>query len=109
MPPKFKILKIVCKLKKVIFRLKQSARFWYERFLGFFFEKLGLSKLYANYRIFATQDRFKKLIISSFVDNLNIMTRKRLGLATKIKNKLKAAFNIVDMGSISYYLELKIK
>ena len=47
--------------------------------------------------------------MSSFVDDLNIFAPKRTGFVTRVKAELKAAFNMVDMGLISYYLGLKVE
>ena len=48
------------------------------------------------------------LIISTFVDDIKIMTPKRTEIIQRIKIKLIAAFLIVDMGPISFYLDMKI-
>lgn len=109
MPPGFKIPGMVCRLKKALYGLKQSPRLWYEKLSGFLLENLGLTRLHADHGIFATKDGLKGPIVSSFVDDLNIMAPKGTGLITRVKDKLKAAFNMVDMGPISYYLGLKIE
>lgn len=109
MPPGFKITGMVCRLKKGLYGLKQSPRLWYEKLSGFLLEKLGLTKLHADHGIFATKDGFRGTIVSSFVDDLNIVAPKGSGLTTMVENELKAAFSMVDMGPISYHLGLKIE
>lgn len=109
MPPGFKIPGMVCMLKKALYGLKQSPRLWYERLSGFLLEKLGLKRLHADHGIFVTQDGLKGPIVSSFVDDLNIMAPKGTGLVTRVKDELKTAFSMVDMGPISYYLGLKVE
>lgn len=44
-----------------------------------------------------------------FVDDIKVIGVKKLGYSKKIKKELAAAFKIVNMGSISFYLDLKIK
>lgn len=41
------------------------------------------------------------------MDNINIMRVKRFGHINEIKQDLVTAFEIVDMGSINFYLSLK--
>lgn len=48
-------------------------------------------------------------MVSTFVNNIKVMTSKRSGIIYCIKIKLTAAFLIVDMGPISFYLRLKVE
>lgn len=82
MPPGFKISEMVCRLKWALYGLKQSPCFWYKKLLGFLLKKLGLKKLHADHKIFATKTGLKRLIVSLFIDDLNIMTPKRTGQIT---------------------------
>lgn len=109
MPPGFTIPGMVCKLKKALYGLKQSPRLWYEKLSGFLLEKLGLTRLHADHGIFATKEGIKGPIVSSFVDDLNIMAPKGSGQIKRVKDELTAAFKMVDMGPISYYLGLKVE
>lgn len=44
-----------------------------------------------------------------FVDDIKVMEVKRSGHIEKVKKKLAATFKIVDMGSINFYLGLKVE
>lgn len=107
--PGFKVPGMVCRLKKTLYELKQSPRLWYEKLSGFLLERLGLKKLHADHGIFAIKNGLKGSIVSLFVDDLNIIAPKGTGQITRVKDKLKAAFSMVNMGPISFYLGLKIK
>ena len=50
----------------------------------------------------------KSLIITSFIDNLNICTPPRNRMISCIKSKLITAFEIVDMGPLAFYVGLKV-
>lgn len=48
-------------------------------------------------------------MVSTFVDDIKIMEVKGSGVIERVKVELAAAFSMVDMGSISFYLGLKVK
>lgn len=99
---------MVCKLCKALYGLKQSSHIWYKRLLTFFFIKLGLTQIHADYSIFVLEAGIKSLVLSVFIDDNKIMTSKRIGMIKKVKQELTAAFSIVNMGLISFYLGLKV-
>ena len=99
---------MVCKLLKALYGLKQSPRLWYERLSAFLLEKLGLSRTHADHNIFITEAGLNGPIVSMFVDDIKIMGTKGSGFIGKVKAELAAAFSMVDMGPISFYLGLKV-
>ena len=48
-------------------------------------------------------------VISTFVDDIKIMAPKGSGIIQRVKAELTAAFSMVDMGPISFYLGLKVE
>ncbi len=72
------------------------------------FIKLGLHCLHANHIIFVTYQDVNGLIIISFVDNLNIFAPHGSSIICRINKELTAAFKIVDMGPLVFYVGLKI-
>ncbi len=99
----------VCKLLKALYGLKQVPRLWYERLSKFLLEKLGLSRINADHSTFVTSVGIHDPIISTFMDDIKVMGVKGLGHIEKEKHKLATAFEMVDMGPISFYLDLKVK
>lgn len=98
----------VCQLHKALYGLKQSPRLWYERFSTFLLEKLGLERINADHSIFITPLGINRPIVSTFVDDIKIMAPKESGFIEKVKAELTSAFQMIDMGPISFYLDLKV-
>lgn len=99
---------MVCKLLKTLYSLKQSPHLWYKRLLAFPLTKLDLMWIYADHSIFILEEGLKGPILSIFVDNIKIITPKGNEIIEKVKRELIAIFSMIDMGSISFYLELQI-
>ncbi len=100
---------MVCKLLKALYGLKQSLQLWYKRFSGFLLEKLGLARIHADHSIFITKAGLNGLIVRTFVDDIKVIAPKRSGIIQRVKTQLTAAFSMVDMGPISFYLGLKVE
>lgn len=98
----------VCQLRKALYGLKQSPRLWYKRLSTFLLEKLGLQRINADHSIFTTPLGINGPIVSPFVDDIKIMAPKGSGFIEKVKAELTSAFQMVDMGPISFYLGLKV-
>lgn len=47
--------------------------------------------------------------MSLFIDDIKIMALKKSGIIQRVKIKLAAAFSIVDIGPINFYLGLKVE
>ena len=109
MPKGYDTAGMVYRLNKALYGLKQSPRLWYERLSAFLLSKLGLEKHHADHSIFVTSQGIKGPIVTSFVDDLNIIGPKGSPMITEVKKQLKLAFKMVDMGPISYYLGLKVE
>ena len=69
LPQGFEKAGIVCRLRKALYGLKQSARLWYERFAGYLFEKIGLTRLQADHGNFTTKDGIHGPMVSLWVDD----------------------------------------
>jgi len=81
----------VYRLKKALYKLKQSPWIWYKTLLKFLLEKLGLYHLHADHSIFATSKGWKDLIISAYVNDTKIIY-KDIATVNWAKAELKAAF-----------------
>lgn len=98
----------VCLLKRALYGLKQSPRLWYERLAEFLFTKLGLQRIHADHSIFVTNEGVRGPIITTFVDDLNIFAPRGSGIISRINSELAAAFDMVDMGPLAFYVGLKV-
>lgn len=103
------IKKMIYKLLKVFYGLKQIPRLWYKPFSQFLLEKLGLKWINANHSIFVTSSGINALIVNTFIDNIQVMDIKKSDHIEKIKIKLAIAFKMVNIGPISFYLRLKVE
>ncbi len=101
--------RIVCKLLKALYGLKQAPRLWYERLSKFLLEKLGLKQINKDHSIFVTPPGINRPIVSKFVDDIKVMGVKRSGHIKKVKRKLAAEFEMIDMGPISFYQGQKVE
>lgn len=101
--------KMVCKFLKALYNLKQTLRLWYKWLSSFLLKKLGLKQTNADHSIFVITSGINGLIVSTFVDDIKVMGIKGSGHIEKVMLKLAAAFKMADMGSISFYLRLKVE
>ena len=101
--------KIVCKLWKALYDLKQSPYFWYKRFTAFFFKKLSLKSINADHRVFVIKANLNWLVVNAFVDDIKIMTVKRSEMMKAVKAKLTSTFLMIDINPICFYLGLKME
>lgn len=99
----------VCKLLKALYGLKQAPKLWYERLSKFLLKKPGFSQINADHSIFLTIAEIHRPIISTFVDDIKVMGVKRSGHIERVRHELAAAFEMIDMGPISFYLGLKVE
>lgn len=95
---------MVCKLNKALYGFNHSDT----NNFHFFFEKLGLMYINADHNIFTISQGLERPIVSAFIDNIKIIGSKNTRIIAIVKIKLIAAFEMIDMESISFYLSLKI-
>lgn len=67
---------MVYKLLKVLHKLKQALRLWYERLFNFFLKKLGFEQININHSIFISVVIIDDLIINTFVCDIKIIRAK---------------------------------
>lgn len=96
----------VNKLKKGLYRLKQSGRLWYER-LGNCLEGLGFKRLHSNSSVYIWTDDSTKVIIPVFVNDLTIVSNSKEEL-DRIKKRLAEVFKLKDLGPITDLLGIEI-
>ncbi|KAL3519542.1 hypothetical protein ACH5RR_017691 [Cinchona calisaya] len=97
----------VYRLHKALYGLKQAPRAWYSRIddylLGFGFEKsLSESTLYVKY------NSNENLVISLYVGDL-LITRSSAKLIDKFKQDMMQAFEMTDLGLMTFFLGMEIE
>lgn len=78
------------------------------QFSLFFFKKLALTCINANYNIFIISQNLKKLVLIIFDDEIKIIALKNLGIIIKVKIKRITVFKKEDIRLINFYLNLKV-
>jgi Reverse transcriptase (RNA-dependent DNA polymerase)/Integrase core domain/gag-polypeptide of LTR copia-type len=98
--------KIVCRLKKAIYGLKQSPRTWYGRLSNTLF-KGGFKRSGADSSMFTQVTQRGLVVILIYVDDL-VITGSDLEGINDLKKHLKQEFDIKDLGILKYFLGIEV-
>jgi Reverse transcriptase (RNA-dependent DNA polymerase) len=97
---------LVCRLKKLIYGLKQSPRAWYGKISNFLIScnfKIGS----ADSSLFINNNFNDITIVLVYVDDLIITGDNQVEI-DDIKQDLKQKFDIKDLGKLKYFLGIEI-
>ncbi len=92
----------ICKLNKVLYDLKQSSRVWFETLIKFLFY-LDYASLNVEFNVFMKNE----IMIAIYVNDL-IFTKFNLATIFWLKNALNERFEMSDLNSCTYYLDMMI-
>jgi hypothetical protein len=92
----------VCKLNKALYDLKQSSRIWFETLIKFSFF-LSYVSLNVEFNVFMKDD----IMIIIYVND-SIFTKFNLATIFWLKNALNERFEMSDLNSCIYYLDMMI-
>ena len=95
----------VCKLRKGLYGLKQSARVWNQRIAGEL-EQSGMRATSADHSVWINQDR--SLILALYVDDIVLFAREAQAIRW-MKEVLAESFNMKDLGPISTVLGMRVR
>jgi Reverse transcriptase (RNA-dependent DNA polymerase) len=98
--------KVVCRLKKAIYGLKQSPRAWYGK-LSNALVKVGFKRSGADSSMFTQVTKSGLVVILIYVDDL-VITGSDLEGIEDLKGHLKYEFDIKDLGTLKYFLGIEI-
>jgi hypothetical protein len=98
--------KLVCKLHKSLYGLKQASRMWYAK-LSNFLQALGYVQSKHDYSLFVKQHNKSITIIVVYVDDLIIGGNNDTKILS-IKQLLDNAFRIKDLGHLRYFHGLEV-
>ena len=90
--------KIVCKLQKSLYSLKQSLRQWYKKF-NFFMSSNGSLRCQADHCCYVKSLGNSFIILLLYLDNMLIASgcKKKI---EKLKREFSEEFEIKDLGAI---------
>jgi hypothetical protein len=92
----------ICKLNKALYDLKQFSRIWFETLIKFFFF-LDYVSLNVEFNVFMKDD----IMIVIYVNDL-IFTKLDFAVIFRLKNVLNERFEMSDLSSCIYYLDMMI-
>lgn len=95
----------VCKLKKVLYGLKQSPRAWFEKFRAAMI-KNEYKQCQADHTFFIKQQDTKETALIVYVDDI-MVTGSDCEEITRLKNNLLREFEIKDLGTLKYFLGIE--
>ena len=95
---------LICELRKVFYKFKQSSRVWY-KIIQKFLKNLNFSFIKADVLIFIHEN--KQTFICVYVDDV-FLFNSNLNLLKLIKTKLNENFKMIDLKFLSHYLNMRI-
>jgi hypothetical protein len=107
-PPSFEVQDNkthVCKLKKIMYGMKQAPRSWYGR-IDIFLMRLGFTKSKSDPNLYFNIVDDGPVILMLYVDDLFLTGEEHL--ITDCKKKLATKFEMKDLGPMHYFLGLEV-
>ncbi|XP_074352394.1 uncharacterized protein LOC141691563 [Apium graveolens] len=98
--------KMVCKLLKSLYGLRQSPRLWFSKFSNSI-KQMGFFQSKADYSMFILQNLNAITIILVYVDDVLICGNSQTTI-DDIKLMLAQSFKMKDLGPVSYFLGIEI-
>lgn len=95
----------VCRLKQVLYGLKQASRAWYTK-IDSYFTGLGFTKTKSYENIYHIVVEGKLLIIVLYVDNLILTGDEKL--IKSCKEDLPREFKMKDLGLMHYFMGMEV-
>jgi len=96
----------VCKLKKSLYGINQAPRAWYINILGYFVD-IGFSKCFSNADLSVLNQGKDMVLILLYMDDL-LITGNNDEIIQECISKLKAIFEMIDLGLLHYYLGMQV-
>lgn len=107
LPDGFQRDKVVVKLNRSLYGLKQASRAWNERFHNYV-TQLHFKRTNADYCLYVKETAGCYFYLLLYVDDLVLMCTD-LGEIKKIKAQFASEFDMVDMCEMKYFLGIKIE
>jgi Reverse transcriptase (RNA-dependent DNA polymerase) len=98
---------IVLRLNKAMYGLKQAPRAWNTKIDNYFKEN-GFKECPFEMTIYVKARKNELPILALYVDDLIFMGNNQR-LIVKFKRKMKLEFEMIDLGTMRYFLGLEIK
>ena len=108
-PPRFEgnISNMVCKLKKVLYGIKQSPRAWFGRFAKFM-KEFGYKQSKGDHTLFIKHSTVGGItVLLVYVDDI-IVTGNDEREKHEVKQRVAKEFEIKELGKLKYFLGIEV-
>jgi hypothetical protein len=95
---------LVCRLKKVLYGLKQTPRAWSDK-IGQYLVTSGFQTSNANFSLYVKKTNHGIVVIGIYVDDL-IITRDSDEDISDLKKLLKQKFEMKNLGKLRYFFSI---
>lgn len=99
--------KLVCKLKKSLYGLKQSGRNWYKQ-LNDHLERNNFKKNQSDNCVYRKQTKDGTIVVIIWVDDL-VIAASNSDILNRFKDTMKTQFNMKDLGKISCFFGIQFE
>lgn len=99
--------KMVYKLKKALYRLKQAPRSWYSKIDAYFLQQ-GFQRSETEHTLYKRiENNGDILVVCIYVDDILCLSSS-LDLVTQFKLEMQQNFDMTDLGLLSYFLGMEV-
>lgn len=98
--------KVVCKLQRALYGLKQSPRAWFGRF-SLAMKKYGFRQSNSDHTLFLKHQQGKVTALIIYVDDM-IITGDDMEEITKLEKQLATEFEMKNLGGLKYFLGIEV-
>ncbi|KAG8474566.1 hypothetical protein CXB51_031309 [Gossypium anomalum] len=112
-PPGFEVLgadgqKLVCKLNKALYGLRQALRAWFHTLEHFLIDNLGFSASKADPSLFLRTSATSQVFLMAYVDDI-VLTGSSNAEVDSVVQQLHDRFALKDMGRLNFFLGIEVK
>ena len=97
----------VCRLRKTLYRLKQSGRHWYQKLVEILVKNLGFKLCEVDQAVFIKRGDKTVIIIVVHVDDCTIAASS-LSLVVELKAQIRKHIEITDLGELHWLLGIEV-
>jgi hypothetical protein len=98
---------LVCKLKRLLYGLKQSPRIWYQNFDRYILS-FGFERNKVDHHIYSKEEGGNSIYVALYVNDM-LTIRNNMDEKKEVKKHLSSIFNMKDIGVANSIFEMEIK
>ena len=98
--------KVVCKLQRALYGLKQSPQVWFGRF-SLAMKKYGFKQSNSDHTLFIKHKVGKVTVLIVYVDDM-IITGNDEEEITRLQKELATEFEMKNLGGLKYFLGIEV-